>query len=278
MIEDQRAELDVTITRAESPRFAHPLLLIHGPWTGSWLWGRMAGYLGHRGWESWAIDRAGGHRPAEDAQTERLSVTEIVERCVKTVTAMDATPILVAHDAGAVVALDLAAAVEPPAIVLISPVLPGYAARRALLGGVGRAAAALLGWRLGLPEGPAAAALFHGTDAATAALIQSRVVDENGRFLYDLLRGSVPRIVTARRLPALVVSGGDDVVVPPAVAHAVASDLGGSVIVLSGGHWLPVEDGWRETIGQVHRWIVHTLGDPLLLFREETEDDEEGTR
>jgi len=35
-----------------------------------------------------------------------------------------------------------------------------------------------------------------------------------------------------------------------------------------------MEEGWRETIGQVHRWIVHTLGDPLLLFREEDGEEE----
>jgi len=273
MIERRRTELDVEITRAESPRFAHPLLLIHGLWTGSWLWARIAGYLGHRGWESWAIERPGRTELGRGAR-EPMSVSEVVERCVKTVAAMDAPPIVVAHDAGAVLALRLVRILGAPAAVLMAPVLPGYGMRRALIGGVRRAAASVLGRCLGPPEGPAAEALFRGADAATRELIQSRVVDEDGRFLYDLLRGGEPPLEIAGRLPVLVVSGSDDAVVPPAVAHAVASDLGGSFIVLPGGHWLPMEEGWRETIGQVHRWIVHTLGDPLLLFREEDGEEE----
>ncbi len=272
MIEQRRAELDVIITRAESPRFAHPLLLIHGPWTGAWLWGRMAGYLGHRGWDSWAVDGLGRTQVGRPAG-ER-SVAAVVEQCVKIAAGMEAPPILVAHDAGATLALRLAPVVRAPATVLIAPVLPGHGGRRALLGGVRRAAACVLGRRLGPPVGPAAEVIFHGAGASTRNLIESRVVEDDGRFLYDLLRERVPPLDVAGRLPVLVVSGNDDAVLPPARARAVASDLGGSVFVLPGGHWLPVEDGWRETIGQVHRWIVRTLGDALLLFLEEMESDQ----
>jgi hypothetical protein len=30
------------------------LLLLHGFWTGSWIWQPLVTYLAHRGWESWA--------------------------------------------------------------------------------------------------------------------------------------------------------------------------------------------------------------------------------
>jgi pimeloyl-ACP methyl ester carboxylesterase len=201
-------------------------------------------------------------------------VADVVERCIEATAAMEAPPIVVAHDAGAALALRLAPVVRAPAAVLIAPVLPGYGARRALLGGVRRAAACVLGRSLGPPAGPAAAILFHGADAATRTLIESRVVEEDGRFLHDLLGGRTPRLEIAGRLPVLVASGHDDAVVPPAMARAVASDLGASVTLLPGGHWLPVENGWRETIGQVHRWIIRTLGDPLLLYWEENDEGE----
>lgn len=268
MIEQRRAELDITITRAESQRFAHPLLLIHGLWTGSWIWARMAGYLAHRGWESWAVDWPDRVDPGATA-----TVSDVVERCVRIVATMDAPPIVVAHDAGATVALGIARVVAAPAIVLIAPVLPGYGMRRLLLGGIGRAAACVLGRRLGPPVGAAAGALFHGIDATTKASIQSRVVDLPGRLLYELLRGGESRPEGAGRPPLLVVSGGSDAVVPPESAGAIARDLDGAIIVPPGGHWLPVEAAWRDTTGQLHRWIVHTLGDPLLLFREEDGDD-----
>jgi pimeloyl-ACP methyl ester carboxylesterase len=202
-----------------------------------------------------------------------MSVSEVLEQCVTTVLAMNARPIVVAHDAGAALALRMARAVQAPAAVLIAPVLPGYAARRRLVGGIRRAAACVLGRPLDLPAGPAGATLFEGTDALVREVVRARAVSEDGTFLYSLLREPVPQPEIAGHLPVLVLCGNDDPVVPPAAAKAVASDLGGVLVALPGGHWLPVEAGWRETVGQVHRWIVRTLGDPLLLFREETDEE-----
>ena len=123
------AELGVLVTPAESARFAAPLLLVHGLWSGAWIWGRMASYLAHRGWESWAIDRLDGPEAAGLA----AAGADVVGRCQGVARAMPAPPVLVAHDAGAAVALRIAAALGSPAVAVINPVLPGRAARRLAL-------------------------------------------------------------------------------------------------------------------------------------------------
>jgi non-heme chloroperoxidase len=263
-------ELSARIFRAESDRFAHPLLLIHGLWTGSWLWGRMAGFLGHRGWESWAVDLPGRGRSGAGER----SVDLVMERCVRIAGRMRERPILVGHDAGAVIALHLMGAVTPPAVVLLAPTLPGYGAMGRVLGGIRRIAGAILGRRIAPPSGRAAAVLFAGADAPATEMLRARLVEEEGRFVYQLLRGGMPGRAAPPRPPVLIVGGADDVIAPPDVVRAAAGDLGASSLVLPGGHWLPLEENWRETTGRVHRWIVQTLGDPLLLYRDDVENGE----
>lgn len=103
------AGLAVDVVRAESARFRHPLLLLHGLWTGSWIWSGFAAYLAHRGWESWAPSFAG----VADRRRQLMEVCR----------ALPAPPVILAHDAGAVTAVKLAAEVAAPAIVAITPLL-----------------------------------------------------------------------------------------------------------------------------------------------------------
>jgi hypothetical protein len=37
------------------------------------------------------------------------------------------------------------------------------------------------------------------------------------------------------------------------------------------GHWLLEGPGWEETAASIHRWLVKSLGEPLLLPAEEEE-------
>ena len=152
--------LGVEVTRAESQRFASSLLLIHGLWTGSWLWTRFAGYLGHRGWESWAIDMPGRAGQAPREGSGLIRVDDLVAQCVAVAHAMPAAPVVVAHDAGAAVALQVASQINAAAVVLMAPALPGSGALRVALGSLRRAVSAIFGRPLTPPTGPAAAPFF----------------------------------------------------------------------------------------------------------------------
>jgi pimeloyl-ACP methyl ester carboxylesterase len=263
------AELGVLVTRAESERFAAPLLLLHGLWSGAWVWGRMASYLAHRGWESWAMDRLDG------PEATGWAAAGLVGRCEDVARSMPAPPVLVAHDAGAAVALRIAAAVGSPAVTLINPVLPGKTARRLAFGDLWRTLTALRGRPLPPPRGSVAGAdLVDCRDDATRAFVRTRLVPEPGRVVYGLLKGRLGNDDLRDLPPTLVIGGNRDATLPMTTIGSVARDLGGDSAILDGGHWLPVEVNWQSTANCVHRWVVRTLGEPFLIMREWEEDGE----
>jgi pimeloyl-ACP methyl ester carboxylesterase len=266
------ADLGVLVTAAESERFAAPLLLLHGLWSGAWVWSRMASYLAHRGWESWALDRLDGPEARESA----AAGPDLLGRCQGVARAMPAPPVLVAHDAGAVIALRIAAALGSPAVALINPVLPGRAARRLAFGDLRRTLTALRGRSLEPPSGPGAGAdLVDCRDEATRAFVRARLVAEPGRVVYDLLKGRLGDDDVRDLPPTLVIGGNRDATLPVATIAGIARGLGGDDAILDGGHWLPVEVSWQSTANCVHRWVVRTLGEPFLLMRELEEEGEE---
>jgi pimeloyl-ACP methyl ester carboxylesterase len=249
-------ELGVQITRAESDRFGAPLLLVHGLWADAWVWSRMTGYLGHRGWESWALER-------------HASGSRVLDRCATVGRTMPAAPVIVGHDLGAAVALRVAAALEAPALVLIAPVLPGRASRRLAFGGLSRTMAALLGRDLA-PPGDRAGALFADcADPTGLELIRTGLVDEPGHEVHDLLKGRMRVDELGTVPPTLVIGGAGDRLVPEGVISGTARELGGDSVILEGGHWLPVESTWQSTCNCLHRWLVRTLGESFLLMRED---------
>jgi pimeloyl-ACP methyl ester carboxylesterase len=268
--------LGVEVTRAESEKFATPLLLLHGLWTGAWLWHRMAGFLGHRGWESWAPDLFDpAAAPARVTRLDRVTPGDLVARCGQMIAAMPAPPVVIAHDAGAALALRVARAFPVRALVLLSPVLPGSGALRAVLGSLPRVLRAIYGRPLDPPRADMDRVFYAGIAPETAAVIRGRLVPQPGRIAYDLLRGRFDAAAVRPVPPTLIVAGTGDAVLPAAAASRLAVALGGEHVVVPGAHWLPIEATWRDATSRVHRWMVRCLGAPLLLFRDEEEAGEE---
>jgi len=255
------AELGVQVTRAESDRFGAPLLLIHGLWAGAWVWSRMTGYLGHRGWESWALDR-------------HAARGRVIDRCATVARAMPAAPVIVGHDLGAAVALRVGAALKAPALVLIAPVLPGSESRRLAFGGLSRTISALVGRDLGPPGDRAGSLFVDCADPAGRELIRTGLVDEPGRDVHDLLKGRMRVDELGTIPPTLVIGGSRDPLVPGDVIRGTAHQLGGDSVILEAGHWLPLESTWQSTCNCFHRWLVRTLGESFLLMREDWEEAE----
>jgi len=87
-----------------------------------------------------------------------------------------------------------------------------------------------------------------------------------------LLRGlaQLPPATTPARLPTLVVAGEHDTVCPPDDVAAFARLLGAEFGIAPGaGHALPWEPGWEGRVHTIHRWLVQTLGEPLLATRDD---------
>jgi non-heme chloroperoxidase len=249
--------LPIDVTRPESAKFRRPLLLLHGLWTGGWLWEPFATYLAHRGWESWApiLTRV---PPAE--------VPDVLERVVR---ALPAVPILVAHDIGAVAAAACAARVAAPALVAIAPVVsPADAGgRRGFFAWPQFWRARLGGARVHPPRGASGRALL-----ARASPWRGRLEVETGARFRAVAAGAL-RLPDALAAPGFVLGGAHDAIAPAGVLDALAARYGWERRTYSGrGHFAILEPGWETLADDVHRWIVRTIGAELLAFLDE--DDE----
>lgn len=259
MMTSTTQECAVEVVRAESARFRHPLLMIHGLWTGGWVWHGFAGYLGHRGWDSWLPSMSG-----TSPERRHDCLLELARE-------LPAPPILVTHDAGYATAIALAEKTGARAIVVIAPLL----SRRdggalALLGGLSFWPARLGAHRVSPPRGAAALVLLRGAGEH----VIDRLVPDSGEVFRAVLSGAGGAQDPARR-PGLLICGAGDPVTPSAagerfaITHGWAFDLHGSA-----GHFPMLEAGFESLADRVHRWLVRALGEDLLVLLDDEDDAE----
>jgi hypothetical protein len=238
--------LTVDVTRAEAARFRRPLLLVHGLWTDASIWSGVAGYLAHRGWETWAPEIVGAAGPEE----RRAALSEVVR-------ALPAPPIVVTHGTGVVLGALAAAAAAAPALIAIAP-LPGPAdAPTAGVFGL------LARWqsRAALARPPRAVRV------ELAAAGRDDAVRDAGAVWHALATGALrlPRTLPG---PAIAMWHERDPLASAATAAALAAAFGWQEHRLAGGHLAVTGRGFERVADDVHRWIVRALGADLLAFWE----------
>ncbi len=251
--------LPVDMVRAESARFRHPLLLLHGLWTGSWIWREFQAYLAHRGWESWAPSFL--EAPAASFATDR--VEWLVDAC----RTLPAPPIIIGHDAGAVIAATLASRVEAPAVVAIAPLLASVDS-----GAWGGLYAWPRFWAarfLGGPVSPPRHALARTFGAKRAG----SWLPDSGALFRALASGAL-RFPTEAPCPSLLVCAEHDPLVSPIAAERLARRLGWAFQVHGSSHFPMLEPGWESLGDDLHRWLVQTLGERILAWVEDDSDGE----
>lgn len=240
----------VDVVRAEASRFRRPLLLLHGLWTGGWIWRDLASYLAHRGWDAWVPSLLSTSAPP-DLESRRRALLAVCRE-------LPAPPVVITHDAGLVVADALGAEANPAAVVAIAPI--GFAGSSALRHP--RFWGARFGARSVVPprEGTAAA-LVSGVSGADLASLRT----DSGAFFRALGRGRRGRERAGGS--GLVVVSGRDPAVAPAYCEDLAADRGWDVehhdapghFPMLGGSAVPLAD-------RVHRWLVRCLGGDLLAW------------
>jgi non-heme chloroperoxidase len=246
-----------TPVHPEGPRYGASIAYLSGLWTGPQVWRAAAQYLAHRGWAGLLVDAgsvAGGLAARATAVTEYLRK-------------LPAMPVLVGHDAGALVALAVAARTEVPAVVLVSPLRPGAPGTHALA------------WSRGLPWALVTRRSVPPPRGAPGRVFladrPSDVGDspEDPRLLSELARRT-PIARPAHMPPALVLHGARDPFLSSDEAHGLATDLGAELIDLDGqGHWLPAAAAWQRAGDRVHRWLVQRLGETILELYSEAMAD-----
>ena len=248
-----------TAVHAEGPRYGVPIVFLSGLWVGPRMWRPAATYFAHRGWEGTLVDTRG---VAGTLDARARAVAELVRT-------LPAPPVLVGHDAGALVALGAARHAPARALVLAAPLVPGSAGAQA------HAWSWRLPWALlrRRPIVPADGTLAQTLLAELPGDWRNDVAAEDPRLLAALARGG--RIVPPDPLPpTLVVRGERDPLLPPAEGRAFARALGAEDHEIpSGGHWFVAVGQWQRCVHVVHRWLVQRLGAPLLeLYAEAMAD------
>jgi len=240
----------LTIIEPESDRYRAELIFLAGLWVGSSIWRTIAAGFAHRGWRCVLLDRpdpAGAeHWPAAVAEAVR---------------ARAAKPILVGHDAGALLALDLAARGLVRGAIAVAPLLDGL---RPVVSPFARTLLPLR--RATSPVAPPApgSTYFAGVPAAQHELLRTCLHPEPVGYLRAVARLAAP---AAPRAPTLLVAQQADEVASQLFVEICASGIKADFLRLQGGHWPMLEARADDWITQVHRWIIKRLGHGLLILR-----------
>ena len=105
----------------EREKFAAPLLLLPGLWTGSWIWHEAAWGFSQRGWVCWALDL---YTQQSRRQCGNTSLEDHLTTITAASAALDDPPIVIGFDLGSLLALLVTARIQPRALVCISPCCP----------------------------------------------------------------------------------------------------------------------------------------------------------
>lgn len=274
-MERRLASLRAEVSAPERNKFTAPLLLLHGLWSGSWIWQEMAGALSQRGWECWALDLRGRPSSRTVETVGRIHLADYVEDVIVAAQHLWAPPVVCGHDLGALLALLAAAQVRPRALICLAPVLPHtwVAAGRPPAPLVHLAAVPALLWgRVLHPPGLDMARdfLFTTLPPAAQAQFHTRLQPDSGTVARTLTRGHVPFATAGVSCPVLVVSGGADRMSPATTARWLVNRLSAAHRHYPElGHWLFADGQWTRLSGDLHRWLIRTLGEALLVPAEE---------
>ena len=178
----------------------------------------------------------------------------------------DTAPVVMGHDLGGLLALAC-----PPgatrAVVALAPLVP-----RAISDSV--RPAVLSSWRsriamwrarpLPPPKGKLGAEYFAAAPPGGATVDSTLAAYELDDDVFPLRVGN--------ESPTLVVAGECDRFSPPDAVERLAQHARAQFrIAERSGHAMPWASGWEQHVAATHRWIIQTLGEPLLLLREDDE-------
>jgi pimeloyl-ACP methyl ester carboxylesterase len=252
-------------TAAESLKFAAPLVFIHGLWCTAAVWRRFMGFFAHRGWACAALNLRGHAQSGRGVALASVRFADYLTDVSDVLAACTAPPVLVGHDLGGLLALASAPAAR--AVVALAPVVPrnlSTAGHPLLLSWRARLALACAR-PLPAPRRTIGAAYF-GVD------VPGGTTPDSSAVARELARGAITLPVCGA-VPALVLAGSADRFAPAHDVKRLAMHVGASFrCIEEAGHALPWVPGWEQRGAEIHRWLIQTLGDGLLLLREE--DDE----
>ena len=288
----QLATLGAELSVPERNKFTAPLLLIHGLWTGSWMWQNIATALSLRGWECWALDLRGrpGGPPFGSTDIGKLRFEDYVEDVITAIQQLWAPPVVWGADLGALVALQAANRFisrtpntrhrlhAPRALIFSAPLLPRswIPYERAPLPLVRLSALPALLWGRSLAPPRFSMAqefLFPGFTPALQQQLHTQLRSESGTAVRAVTRGTFKQPEWTRKCPIYVVRGQRDRMSSAGAGDWLVDHLQADQHTYPDlGYWLYSGASAITLSTDVHRWIIQALGEPLLVPPEEEDD------
>lgn len=243
----------LSFIEAENERYAATLVFLHGLWAGPEIWRGFAFGFAHRGWRCAVVD-------ARETAPERPTFSQWCDDVAAELSSLELPAVAIGHDAGALVALELAARGATKAAVAVAPLLDGV---KPLVDPVTR-----IRCRLGVGgiEPPPADHPYRDAATAEARAILAQALSVEPAARAGSLRGAAIA-PAASAAPALLVSQAADAVVPQALVEITASGIEADSMILPGSHWPMLEPNPDAWMSPVHRWLIRKLGPSLLLLR-----------
>lgn len=241
-----------------------PVLMVHGAFVGGWTFDDFRKPFEAAGHAVTALDLPGHGTRAREG-VAGLSMADYGRAVVAACRGCETPPILIGHSMGGLVAL-LAAGRTPVArLVMLAPSPPWGVMGTSLE----EAASAVSLYALGpfwlqavAPDyGIARRYSFDRMPKEQRKATFERMGSESGLALWQTLNWWLDPCFSTRMrqvsAPVLAISGGQDVIHPPATVEQIARRAGGqhrSFPQMS--HWLPGEPGWQEVARACLDWIA----------------------
>lgn len=248
---------------------ARPIVLIHGMWCTGANFDRMVQGLKPRGHACHAptlpAHAVGARHPEVGNQSLRdyLSFLEDDVRRQK----FGEAPILIGHSMGGLLAQQLAARIQPFALVLLAPAAPaGIVGLRGTNVATFAPVLARPGWwsrpHKFTPQ-RFSARVYNGVPPARHAELYDGMVEESGRALFEIALWFMDRAraaavdASAVRCPVYVVSCGDDRLTPAPVVRKVAALYRHASLrhYPDRGHWVLDDTDTDEMTAEIANWL-----------------------
>lgn len=254
----------------EKPKFSSPLILVHGPWSGSWCWQDWAVRFCNLGWHCWAVNYRGRAEEKVLESLARLTFDDCLADLKQVIRATGSSPVLLGHSLGGLAAVKAAEEESISAVILLSAPFPGSDVKD-----WGRSLRLLrlkylplifLRQPIRIKEKDFTRHWLASVPEHRRASILKGLVIESGYLVEELFRPSVSLDPKEIRCPVLVLGGAEDRVVPVASTRHMARALDAEFKEYPGhGHWMMEEEGWEAIVNDIHRWLVQRLGEDVLL-------------
>lgn len=228
----------------------HPLLFVHGAWSGSWIFLNYLSYLASGGWNSYAMNLRGHYRSAP-LDLSGVTLSDYANDVIRIARQMSAAPILIGFGTGAHI-VQLALSKNPPAAgaVFISATLANV---------TGMVPPDVLRMPPLIPAEPIAPA--PDMDPETLAWLNEQRVNavEPRSVLVSLLQSRIQIQSNFVKVPYLVLNGewDEDISVDQGQELASFYEGRGTLDILSRashtGVLLGVE--WEEGANAINAWL-----------------------